>query len=96
VQRRAAGWQVASGVLLFSAVVQCAGMAIVVCLLPSLLLDPKLANHLLLHYIVASETNISRPSSTTMTRASGTAGTLTPASTSSPRHGQSLSSPLLA
>lgn len=30
VQRRAAGWQVASGVLLFSAVVQCAGMAIVV------------------------------------------------------------------
>jgi hypothetical protein len=29
VQRRAAGWQVASGVLLFSAVVQCAGMAIV-------------------------------------------------------------------
>jgi len=32
VQRRVAGWQVASGVLLFSAVVQCAGMAIVVCL----------------------------------------------------------------
>jgi hypothetical protein len=31
VQRRVAGWQVASGVLLFSAVVQCAGMAIVVC-----------------------------------------------------------------
>lgn len=31
VQRRIAGWQVASGVLLFSAVVQCAGMAIVVC-----------------------------------------------------------------
>jgi hypothetical protein len=30
VQRRVAGWQVASGVLLFSAVVQCAGMAIVV------------------------------------------------------------------
>ncbi|EAT86279.2 hypothetical protein SNOG_06448 [Parastagonospora nodorum SN15] len=29
VQRRAAGWQVVSGVLLFSAVVQCAGMAIV-------------------------------------------------------------------
>ncbi|KAH7396552.1 hypothetical protein DE146DRAFT_678317 [Phaeosphaeria sp. MPI-PUGE-AT-0046c] len=29
VQRRAAGWQVASGVLIFSAVVQCAGMAIV-------------------------------------------------------------------
>ena len=29
VQRRVAGWQVASGVLLFSAVVQCAGMAIV-------------------------------------------------------------------
>jgi hypothetical protein len=32
VQRRAAGWQVASGVLVFAAVVQCAGMAIVVCL----------------------------------------------------------------
>lgn len=31
VQRRVSGWQVASGVLLFSAVVQCAGMAIVVC-----------------------------------------------------------------
>jgi hypothetical protein len=31
VQRRTAGWQVAVGVLLFSAVVQCAGMAIVVC-----------------------------------------------------------------
>lgn len=30
VQRRIAGWQVASGLLLFSAVVQCAGMAIVV------------------------------------------------------------------
>ncbi|KAH7346023.1 hypothetical protein BKA66DRAFT_478363 [Pyrenochaeta sp. MPI-SDFR-AT-0127] len=29
VQRRAAGWQVAAGVLAFSAVVQCAGMAIV-------------------------------------------------------------------
>ncbi|KAF1912722.1 hypothetical protein BDU57DRAFT_413919, partial [Ampelomyces quisqualis] len=29
VQRRAAGWQVASGVLVFAAVVQCAGMAIV-------------------------------------------------------------------
>jgi len=35
VQRRAAGWQVVSGVLLFSAVVQCAGMAIVVCLCTS-------------------------------------------------------------
>ncbi len=34
VQRRAAGWQVAAGVLAFSAVVQCAGMAIVVCLYP--------------------------------------------------------------
>jgi hypothetical protein len=34
VQRRAAGWQVASGVLLFSAVVQCGGMAIVVRPLP--------------------------------------------------------------
>lgn len=31
VQRRAAGWQVAVGVLAFSATVQCAGMAIVVC-----------------------------------------------------------------
>jgi hypothetical protein len=31
VQRRTAGWQVASGVLIFSAVVQCGGMAIVVC-----------------------------------------------------------------
>jgi lysylphosphatidylglycerol synthetase-like protein (DUF2156 family) len=29
VQRRAAGWQVAVGVLSFSAIVQCAGMAIV-------------------------------------------------------------------
>ena len=31
VQRRAAGWQVAAGVLSFSAIVQCGGMAIVVC-----------------------------------------------------------------
>lgn len=31
VQRRAAGWQVAVGVLSLSAIVQCAGMAIVVC-----------------------------------------------------------------
>jgi hypothetical protein len=31
VQRRAAGWQVGVGVLSFSAIVQCAGMAIVVC-----------------------------------------------------------------
>jgi hypothetical protein len=30
VQRRAAGWQVAVGVLSFSAIVQCAGMAVVV------------------------------------------------------------------
>ena len=30
VQRRAAGWQVAVGVLSFSAIVQCAAMAIVV------------------------------------------------------------------
>jgi hypothetical protein len=30
VQRRAAGWQVGVGVLSFSAIVQCAGMAIVV------------------------------------------------------------------
>jgi hypothetical protein len=36
VQRRAAGWQVAAGVLLFSAVIQCAGMAIVVCPYPFL------------------------------------------------------------
>ncbi|KAH8730756.1 hypothetical protein GQ44DRAFT_699801 [Phaeosphaeriaceae sp. PMI808] len=29
VQRRAAGWQVASGILFFSAIIQCAGMSIV-------------------------------------------------------------------
>jgi hypothetical protein len=68
VQRRAAGWQVASGVLIFSAVVQCGGMAIVACLYISLLGDDR--------------TNIIRPTYTTTTNASGPAGTSTPASTS--------------
>lgn len=62
VQRRAVGWQVAAGILAFSAVVQCAGMAIVVCLHPSYLLLAKLM------------APVSRPSSSTTTPASGTAG----------------------
>jgi hypothetical protein len=70
VQRRAAGWQVASGVLVFAAIVQCAGMAIVVCLI----------------YLPLSslndESDTPRPTSTTTTPASGTAGTSTHASTS--------------
>lgn len=36
VQRRAAGWQLVVGVLAFSAIVQCAGMAIVVRTFPPL------------------------------------------------------------
>lgn len=81
VQRRAAGWQVASGVLIFSAVVQCAGMAIVVCLFST----P--------HGQTKTTTHTPRLSSTTTTHASGTAGTSTPASTSSPPPGPSSSSP---
>jgi hypothetical protein len=34
VQRRTAGWKIISGLLLFSGIVQCAGMALVVCRFP--------------------------------------------------------------
>jgi hypothetical protein len=37
VQRRTAGWSIICGLLLFSGLVQCAGMAIVVCDLPETL-----------------------------------------------------------
>jgi len=84
VQRRAAGWQVAVGVLSFSAIVQCAGMAIVVrC--PCVLQGPHRRSKAM------RSTNTSRHSSSTTTTASGRAGTLTSRGLSAPPAGPSSS-----
>lgn len=64
VQRRVAGWQVAVGVLMFSAVVQCAGMAIVVC--------PGFSAATVC--LVTHPNRVGRPFSLTMIPGSGMAG----------------------
>lgn len=87
VQRRAAGWQVAVGVLSFSAIVQCAGMAIVVRYFPwpsaAAFIDGR------------SNANISRLTSSNTTSASGRAGISTSPGLYAPPAGSFLSWPRL-
>jgi hypothetical protein len=89
VQRRAAGWQVAVGVLSFSAIVQCAGMAIVV----RVSLRFPAGSRVPSPEAKQPNTNTPRPSSSTTTRASGQAGTSTFPGPSAQPVGPSSSSP---
>lgn len=84
VQRRAAGWQVAVGVLSFSAIVQCAAMAIVV---------RRRYRHLSAAGSIYAwrHANSPRPSCSTTTTASGTVGTSTFRGLSAPLAGPFLS-----
>jgi hypothetical protein len=88
VQRRAAGWQVAVGVLSFSAIVQCAGMAIVVRVSPRFPASCRVPSP----EAKQPNTNTPRPSSSTTTRASGQAGTSTSPGPSAQPAGPSSSS----
>ena len=90
VQRRAAGWQIVSGLLFFSAFVQCIGMAIVVCLpYTSAFTCCSPAQHPL--------TDPPRPTSSTTTPASPSQATTSmPPGPSAPRRGSRSSSPAWA
>jgi hypothetical protein len=83
VQRRIAGYKVISSLLIFSALVQCAGMSIVVCFAPLQACHGSLGSKqrtTLIHC---------RPTSSKTTTASSKAGTSTPLSASPPPLGPS-------